>query len=163
MLTNKWIMGKDDFSDALKVRSDVFEKELKMTDEPEEDENDALSLHLVLYDDGIPAAAGRVYHDGKYFRIGRCSVLKEKRGMGLGDMLVKLLLLKAFTYNPSEVVISSRLIQAPFYERYGFKKTGEQYTEAGEPHIKMSVNKETLRFPSKCGEAKKYDDLFEER
>lgn len=163
MITNKWIKGRDDISDALKVRSDVFEKELGMTDEPEKDENDELSLHLVLYDDCIPAAAGRVYHDGKTFRIGRCAVLKEKRGIGLGDMLVKLLLLKAFTYNPSEVVISSRSVQAPFYEKYGFVRLGEEYPEAGEPHIRMSVNKKTLRFPSKCGSVKKYEDLFEEK
>lgn len=163
MITNKWITGRDDISDALKIRSEVFERELEMTDEPEEDENDELSLHLVLYDDGLPAATGRVYHDGKTFRIGRCAVLKEKRGIGMGDMLVKLLLLKAFAYNPSEVVISSRLVQAPFYERYGFERTGGQYPEAGEPHVKMSVNKETLRFPSACGSVKKYEDLFEER
>lgn len=163
MITNKWIKGRDDIYDALKIRSDVFEKELKMTGEPERDENDELSLHLVLYDGDIPVATGRVYHDGKTFRIGRCAVLKEKRGIGLGDMLVKLLLLKAFSYNPSEVVISSRLVKAPFYEKYGFVKTGEEYSEAGEPHIKMTVNKETLRFPSKCGSDKKYEDLFEER
>ena len=163
MITNKWINGSDDISDALKIRSEVFEKELKMTVEPEEDENDELSLHLVLYDEAEPCATGRIYHDGKTFRIGRCAVLKEKRGMGMGDMLVKLLLLKTFTYNPSEIVISSRLVQAPFYEKYGFVKTGEVYEEAGEPHIKMSVNKETLRFPSKCGSVKKFEDLFEER
>lgn len=163
MITNKWINGRDDISDALKIRSDVFEKELEMTDEPEEDENDELSLHLVLYDDGDPVATGRIYHDGKTFRIGRCAVLKEKRGAGFGDMLIKLLLLKAFTYNPSEIIISSRLVQAPFYEKYGFVKFGEEYMEAAEPHIKMSVNKETLCFPSKCGSDKKFEDLFEER
>lgn len=163
MITNKWIKGRDDISDALKIRNDVFVEELNMTDEPEEDENDELSLHLVLYDDGLPIATGRVYHDGKTFRIGRCAVLKEKRGIGVGDMLVKLLLLKAFEYNPSQVIISSRAVQSPFYEKYGFKKFGEQYMEAGEPHIKMGVDKNTLIFPSKCGSNKRYDDLFEEK
>lgn len=151
MITNKWIGGTEDITEPLCLREEVFVGELNMDEEPERDENDSLAMHLVLYDDGIPVAAGRLYHDGKTFRIGRCCVKKGFRGQGFGDMLVKLLLLKAFSYNPSEVVISARQVMQGFYEKYGFVPFGDSYIEAKEPHIAMRVNKDTLTYPSKCG------------
>lgn len=150
MITNKWIGGSDDISEPLALREEIFVDELGMDEEPERDENDPLSMHLVLYDDGAPVATGRLYHDGKTFRIGRCCVKKEARGQGFGDMLVKLLLMKAFSFNPSEVVISARQVMQDFYARYGFAPFGDTYIEAKEPHIAMRVNKDTLVFPSKC-------------
>jgi predicted GNAT family N-acyltransferase len=71
MITNKWILGNGDYSDALKLRHAVFVEEQGVTAEPDPDEMDPLAVHLVIYDADEPVAAGRVYHDGKAFRIGR--------------------------------------------------------------------------------------------
>lgn len=162
MITNEWILGNGDLSVPLSIRHKVFIEEHKMDAEPDADEMDALAMHLVLYDDGNPIASGRLYHDGKAFRIGRCCVLGEYRGQGVGDLLVKLLLLKAFGFNPSEVRINAREPVAAFYERYGFAKTGAPFPEAGQAHIPMAVTKDTLAFPSKCGKTKGFYDLFTE-
>lgn len=161
MVTNRWIVGSEDLTEPLRLREAVFTEE-QHAEAPDEDENDRLALHLVLYDDGQPVATGRLYHDGRSFRIGRCCVEREQRGQGFGDLLVKLLLLKAFEYGPSQVRIHAQTQAAPFYERYGFVREPETFDEAGIEHVAMYVDKDSLKIPSKCGETRGFGDFFEE-
>lgn len=160
MITNEWIVGSGDLSVPLALRDEVFTDEQK-AQAPDADAYDPQALHLVLHDDGRPVATGRIYHDGRSFCLGRCCVVADERGQGIGDLLVKLLLLKAFEYNPSQVRIHAQVQAAPFYERYGFAPEGEPFDEAGIAHIAMQVNRDTLRIPSKCGKAKGFEDFFE--
>ena len=163
MVTNKWIFGTEDFSDAMAVRREVFCKEQGVAECNEEDSYDPLSLHLIIYDGEKPIATGRVYHNGKVWRIGRCCVLKEERKQGIGDLLMKMLLLKVFEYNPSEVTISAQEYAQAFYERYGFERTGDVFLEEGLPHVPMRISKETMRIPTGCGKTKTFYDFFEEK
>ena len=160
MLTNEWIAGSADLTVPLKLRDEVFTKEQGATAE-DHDQLDAQALHLVLYDDDVPIATGRIYHDGHTFCIGRCCVKKEERGTGIGDLLIKLLLLKTFEYNPSQIRIHAQTQAQDFYRRYGFTADGEPFLEAGIPHIEMYVDKEKLLIPSQCGKVRHFEDFFE--
>lgn len=160
--TNKWIVGRTDgVDDVFAIRREVFMDEQHVPEEIEVDELEDESLHLLLYDDGEPVACGRIWFDGKMFRIGRCAVRKDARGQGIGDLLVRLLLFKVFQYRPSKVGIHAQSTAKDFYSRYGFAVTGESFDEAGIEHVPMEITKETLVFPSPCGD-KHYSDLFEE-
>jgi predicted GNAT family N-acyltransferase len=163
LITNKWILGNGNYSDALDIRHKVFIEEHRMDAEPDPDEMDPTAMHLVVYDGDKPVASGRVYHDGKTFRIGRCCVVKEARGMGVGDLLMKLLILKAFEFSPSEVRLGSRAVTEDFYKRYGFVRDGEPYMEVGEEHVPMKITKETMVFPSHCGKERRFEDFFTEK
>lgn len=161
MLTNKWIGGNGDLTDAFALRRVVFVEEQNVDEAHEFDELDGQSMHVVLYDDGKPIATGRVWHDGKTWRIGRCCVIKEERGGGIGDLLIKLLILKAFEFNPTEVRIHAQVYAEGFYKRYGFERVSEEYEEEGIPHVTMRMTKETMVFPTDCGNDKHYEDFFE--
>lgn len=160
MITNEWIVGSGDISVPLTLRQQVFTEEQHAQDS-DRDDYDPQALHLVLYNDERPVAAGRLYHDGRSFRLGRCCVEKGSRGQGFGDLLVKLLLLKAFEYSPSQVRIHAQTQAAPFYRRYGFEAEGEPFAEAGIEHVAMRVDRDSLKIPSKCGEVRRFDDFFE--
>lgn len=160
MITNEWITGGSDLSVPLALRDKTFTQEQQAQD-ADPDVYDQQALHLVLFDDGRPVATGRIYHDGRSFRIGRCCVEKDSRGQGIGDLLVKLLLLKVFEYNPTQVRIHAQTQAAPFYERYGFVVEGAPFDEAGIRHVAMHVDKDTLRIPSKCGKSRSFTDFFE--
>lgn len=163
MITNEWILGSGDLSVPRAIRRKVFIEEQQVDEKEEMDALDSQSMHLVIYDDRQPIATGRIWHDGQTFRIGRCCVLAKMRGQGIGDLLVKLLLLKSFEFSPSEVRVDAQTHVQGFYERYGFQKAGNKFIKAGIPHISMSICKETLVFPSKCGHEKRFDDFFEEK
>ncbi len=163
MIKNKWLLGNADITEALALRREVFSEEQGFDAKLDHDEADDLAMHLIIYDGKTPVATGRVYHDGKTFRVGRCCVKKSARGQGVGDLLIKLLLLKVFEFGPSVVKISAQEHAVGFYEKYGFYVDGEGYLEEGEPHLPMSITKETLVFPTKCGKAKHFSDFFDEK
>ncbi len=64
--TARFIHGTEDLSDAYAVRIEVFCDEQGYRLEQELDELDRRpdTWHLVLYDGGYPAAAGRLYPKG---------------------------------------------------------------------------------------------------
>ena len=39
----------------------------------------------------------------------------------------------------------------PLYRKFGFKEHGEEFMEAGIPHMAMTLKKEDVVYPSECG------------
>lgn len=163
MITNQWICGNGDLKDVLAVRENVFVSEQGFASEDEFDLLDEQAMHVVIYDGERPIGTGRLYHDGKTFRIGRICVVKEERGQGVGDLLMRLLLVKAFEFEPSQVRIDAQERVRKFYENFGFERDGEAMDEAGIPHIPMRVTKESLVLKSGCGKELRYKDLFPQK
>lgn len=150
MITNKWVLGKADFDEIYEIRKQVFMIEQNCPVDEEFDEQDHYALHLVLYLDGKPVGTGRIYHDGQTLRVGRIAVLKEYRGQKLGDMLIRLLLYRAFQSESNEIVIHAQSYISRVYLKFGFKPEGEEFMEAGIPHITMRLKREDFVLPSDC-------------
>jgi predicted GNAT family N-acyltransferase len=156
MITNEWISGTQDPKIAYEIRRKVFVEEQGCDPKRDVDCFDAQAVHLIVYVEESPAATGRIYHDGSHFRIGRLCVLKEYRGQGIGDLALRLLLFKAFTW-ANEVYIGAQKYAENFYTKFGFQKYGEEYLDENIPHIHMKLKKEDCVFPSKCGEVHKIE------
>lgn len=154
MITSKWSMGSENMQDAKLIRTEVFINEQHIPPQAEFDALDERALHLVLYDDGTPAATGRLYYSQGY-RIGRIAVRKHLRGKHFGDLLVRMLLVRAFNDGADSVTVSAQTRVVPFYERYGLACKGEPYTEDGIEHILMEVTPQSLKIESKCGSCTK--------
>lgn len=154
MITSKWIMGAQGLQDAYDIRTRVFIDEQGIDSSEEFDDLDDRAFHLIIYDDGVPAATGRLFFHGTY-HIGRIAVVKEKRGLHLGDLTVRMLLVKAFNDGADYVTISAQTHAVPFYERFGFVSYGDIYDEAGIPHVAMKVTREGLILESNCKKCSK--------
>ena len=150
MITSAFIPGTEDISEPFAIRKEVFVKEQNISEDEEFDEFDAQALHLIVYVDEQPAATGRIWHDGKAFHIGRFAVLKRFRGQKIGDLALRLLLYKTFSSGAQVVEISAQTYIVPLYKKFGFKEYGEEYIEAGIPHIAMKVGKDEVVYPSAC-------------
>lgn len=150
MITNEWIPGNRDISEI---------EALYSAGGCEADAYDAYAVHLILRDGGSGVAVGRVYHDGSSFRIGKYYVREDIRGMGYGDLLIKLLVLKAFEFAGSQVRLAARPADVPFFERYGFTAADNPSGDAAD----MEITKESMVFPAKCGAEKHFEDFFEEK
>lgn len=150
MITSAFISGTEDLTEPIAIRKEVFVKEQQIPEAEEFDEFDAAALHLIIYVDEQRAATGRIWHDGKDFRIGRLAVLKLFRGQQIGDLALRLLLYKAFNSGAAEIFISAQTYIMPLYKKFGFKEYGEEYNEAGIPHMAMKVNKDEVVYPSAC-------------
>ncbi len=149
MITNEWIPGNRDISEIEKLYAEAGLVS---------DEYDAYAMHLILRGNGAGVAVGRLYHDGAAFHIDKYYVREDSRGAGMGDLLIKLLILKAFEFSGSTVRLSARADDEAFFSRYGFIKA-----DGGGGSVEMRITKESMVFPSKCGNEKHFSDFFEEK
>jgi predicted GNAT family N-acyltransferase len=124
--------------DACAVRFPVFVAEQRVPADIELDEMDPLSLHVVAYDaPGAPLATGRLLPDA---HIGRMAVHARARGHGLGSRVLLALIEHARAAGHREVILHAQTHAIGFYRRHGFVAEGEEFMDAGIPHVVMRLH-----------------------
>ncbi len=120
------------------IRRTVFIDEQGVPAELEWDDDDASAVHLLAVDSGdMPIGCARVLPDG---HIGRMAVLQSWRGKGVGRALLQRALEAARAQGHSIVRLSAQIHAAGFYVRHGFVAEGDEYLEAGIPHLAMRIS-----------------------
>lgn len=123
--------------DAMVIREAVFIIEQHVPAELERDAFDAVCLHAVAYGDNkTPVGTGRLLPDG---HIGRMAVSQSVRGQGVGGALLTTLIDAAKARGDVAVILNAQTHAAPFYQRYGFVVEGDEFMEAGIPHMTMRL------------------------
>ena len=113
MIQGKWFAPGTEPVDALTVRQQVFQRG--------GDTLDDLSWNVLVLQDDVPAAAGRIWWENGAYRLGDIGVLPSHRGRRLGDLALRLLLFKAQSHFAREVRLSSPPEAADFFARLGFR------------------------------------------
>lgn len=142
-----------DMADLRAVRHTVFVIEQAVPEDEEWDEHDARSHHVIARD-----SAGHAIGTGRLTSlrtIGRMAVLREWRGRGVGEVLLRALLERARELHLSEVELHAQVHAIPFYERAGFTAFGDEYDECGIRHrsMRMQLDAPAGREPMPAGEA----------
>jgi hypothetical protein len=120
------------------VRRAVFIDEQGVPEALEWDEHDAVSAHwLATSDDGTPIGCARLLPDG---HIGRMAVLPAWRGSGVGRALLAAVMNAAKTRGHTTLRLSAQTHAAAFYAQAGFAVVGDEYEEAGIPHVAMQMS-----------------------
>ena len=116
----------EDTSAAMAIREQVFSRELGREHEGRPDESDQMAVYaLVMNEADEPAGSGRLYIDGdSHFAIDRVCVLKEQRGQGLGDLIMRMLLYRAQELSCDSVYVESPVELTGFFARYGLTPQG---------------------------------------
>lgn len=126
---------EDLFYEAQHIREEVFIKEQKVPAHLEFDAVDAVSLHVVVFDEHDDAVGtGRLMPN---MHIGRVAVLPSHRGLGIGVRIVEQLLDAAEKRDDGSVVLHAQTHAQAFYEKFGFVAEGSDFLEVGIPHIVM--------------------------
>lgn len=122
--------------EARLIRTEVFVEEQGFREEF--DSKDKECIHLVLFEDNIPAATGRIYRDsGKTYIAGRIAVRKSHRGKNLGSEVMRLLEEKARELGAEVLAVSAQCRAKGFYEKMGYTESGEIYLDEYCEHIHM--------------------------
>ncbi|MDQ8031654.1 GNAT family N-acetyltransferase [Bordetella genomosp. 1] len=122
--------------DASTVRFEVFVQEQAVPPEIELDDDDAVSVHAVAYD-----AANRVLGTGRLLpdgHIGRMAVRKLARGTGVGGQILDALIQQGHGDGHRMLVLHAQSHAKGFYEAHGFQAEGDEFVEAGIPHVVMT-------------------------
>ncbi|MCY1436205.1 Acetyltransferase [compost metagenome] len=123
-----------DNSEIRRIREAVFIAEQSVPPELEWDADDLNAVHFLAYEGDFPIGTARLLPDGQ---IGRVSVLKDWRGLKVGDKLMQAVISEAEQRDLKQQMLSAQVQATAFYERLGFKVQSEEFLEAGIPHVDM--------------------------
>jgi len=151
MIRGVYLTSKDDLKDVIALRREVFVDEQGYSPESEPDAGDEMAMYALVFDDGAPVATGRLYVGDDRLTIGRVCVKRDRRGKGVGDFVMRMLLSRARELNAGSVSLSAQIGRVGFYERYGFEPYGEVVFDEGRPHQLMRVAGDGINLEGACG------------
>ena len=129
---------EDARDDAFAVRHEVFVGEQGVDEELEYDEHDERATHFVAYDGGEPVGAARLrkYEDG-VGKVERVSVRESRREDGIGRAIMDVVEDRARAEGYETLKLHSQTHAADFYRKLAYEQYGEEFEEAGIPHVEM--------------------------
>jgi predicted GNAT family N-acyltransferase len=116
------------------IRNAVFIDEQHIDPELEFDGLDESAIHALVAVDNKYVGTGRMLDDG---HIGRIAILKDYRGRGLGARVVLALVAEAAHRGYPRVYLGAQTHAIDFYTGLGFTPFGEEFMDAGIPHLSM--------------------------
>lgn len=124
---------------AFKIREQVFIREQGVPEDLEKDSSDRDAVHYILFDEEKPIATARRRKTTNGIKLERFAVLSEYRNHGIGSKVLHFVL-EDLKNEDTTIYLNSQEKAVPFYERYGFVKSGEPFMEAGIRHFLMYYN-----------------------
>ena len=121
---------------AKHVRHADFINEQNIAEEDEWDEYDENALHLIASLDGNPIGTARLTSDGI---VGRMAVLDSFRNQGTGSAMMAQIIKTAKKSRMKSLKLHAQRPAEAFYTKHGFIAEGEEFMEAGIPHITMQL------------------------
>jgi predicted GNAT family N-acyltransferase len=120
------------------LRTRVFVEEQGVPPEIEQDAADDDAVHVLSRDDaGAVVATGRLLVRGSTAGIGRMAADASVRGQGHGAAVLEELHRQAVLRGVTAIELHAQVSARGFYERAGYTAVGEEYEEAGIPHVTM--------------------------
>ncbi|AIC21013.1 GNAT family N-acetyltransferase [Pseudomonas chlororaphis] len=123
-----------DNAEIRRIREAVFIVEQSVPPELEWDADDDSAAHFLALEGDFPIGTARLLPDGQ---VGRVSVLKDWRGLKVGDALMQAVIGEAEKRGLKQLMLSAQVQATAFYERLGFSIVSEEFLEAGIPHVDM--------------------------
>jgi predicted GNAT family N-acyltransferase len=126
---------RESSAELTRIRTTVFVAEQKVPADLEMDGRDGGCVHALAQSaTGAAIGTGRLMPDG---RIGRMAVLRDWRGRGVGAAILEALMAEAKRRGLRETYLHAQSHAKAFYARHGYVVEGDEYLEAGIPHIGM--------------------------
>jgi predicted GNAT family N-acyltransferase len=127
-----------DWPEVAALRRRVFVEEQGVPAEIEQDAADATAVHALSRDlAGRVVATGRLLVGEGTATIGRMAADQEVRGRGHGAAVLAELHHQAVARGIRQIELHAQVTARGFYERAGYTAVGEEYLEAGIPHVTM--------------------------
>lgn len=139
------VKGPGDLAAALAIREVVFIEEAAISPDIERDDQDETAYHVLALQNGHTIGTGRLVATqepppqaaGTWGRIGRMAVLVKYRKGGVGRAILQALEARARLQQLSGIVLHAQVHAKGFYDRVGYAAFGEEFEEAGLPHVRM--------------------------
>ncbi|MEM6902127.1 MAG: GNAT family N-acetyltransferase [Pseudomonadota bacterium] len=129
-----------DIAACFDIRRTVFIQEQGVSEEEEMDGLDDRCVQVLARVDGLPVGTARINYLPGYAKFQRVCVLKEARGTGLGAEIMRFMIAHEYSRGEvSSVRLDAQTQALDFYRRLGFVEEGEEFLDAGIPHLHMRL------------------------
>lgn len=127
--------SQEELETVFSIRRTVFVDEQNCPPELEW-EHEEESVHFLARCNDEPCGAARWRRTANGYKLERFAVLSSHRGKRVGEALVNAVL-GDLPEGAGPVYLHAQVQALPFYEKLGFEKSGDEFTEAGIQHYKM--------------------------
>lgn len=121
---------------ASEIRRIVFIEEQAVPREEEWDGRDGDCIHFLAWQDKRAIGTARLLPDG---HIGRVAVLRDARGLGVGQQLMQAAIEVARQQGHAHVELAAQTHALAFYASLGFEAFGDEFLDAEIPHRNMRL------------------------
>lgn len=135
-------LGKTAKEIVFKIRSKVFVDEQNVPADKEYDQFEDDSFHFLASSNGKPVGAARWRFTTEGIKLERFAVLSEARGKGVGQALLTAVLRDIMVHPDAQgkmKYLNAQILAVPLYEKFGFKKVGDQFDECNIQHYRMEL------------------------
>lgn len=136
------VLTQEQLDTIFSIREKVFVIEQEVDPAEEYDEFEQTSTHFMALLDGVPAGTARWRFTEKGIKLERFAVLKEMRGKGIGQALVRAVL-DDIANQPNvkgkKLYMHAQLDAMPLYAKFGFEQVGDLFEECSILHYKMEL------------------------
>ena len=130
-------------ADLIKIRTAVFMQEQQVSAADEWDGLDEQAVHfLVLSASNEAIGCARLLQEttdeNNLYHIGRVAILESFRNQGIGHQLMRFIIAYCKKAAPENTIyLHAQTERRRFYETLGFIAEGDEFIDAGIPHISM--------------------------
>jgi predicted GNAT family N-acyltransferase len=128
---------------ALAIRKLVFVREQGVPQEIEMDHDDGSAIHFLVFEGNKALGTARIVMRQGSAKIGRMAVLKNYRRKGIGTKLLRRIILTARRRGAQNIYLHAQVPVIGFYEAKAFRCVGPVFEEAGIPHRKMVLTRQS--------------------
>ncbi len=121
MFASEWRLGSATAEDALRLRREVFVKELGLEENLAFDKWDEYAAHLIIREENEPMAAARLYAVEEGVRMDMVCVRREYRKKRYGDLCIRLLMDKAVQMCAPQLYTNVPVSHIGYFVAFGFQ------------------------------------------
>jgi len=127
-------LSADDLHSILHLRCLVFVVGQQITEVPEIDGRDPECAHILARDGGELVGTARMFVDQEPVSVGRVAVARDRQRDGIGTAVMEAIQ-EWLDGRPAELHAQAYL--EDWYDSLGWQRVGDEFMEAGIPHVLM--------------------------
>lgn len=130
--------GSKEYKQMVQLRNEILRKPLGLSFKPEELEREKEDILIGAFDDDkILGCCLLTKHDSNTLKVRQMAVQDNLQGKGIGASIMSFAEDLARDKGYRKLVMHARDSAIGFYEKFGFKVKGDQFTEVTIPHHVM--------------------------
>lgn len=130
--------GTYEYMQMVNLRDEILRRPLRLTFSKEELDNEKNDILIAAFDDHKMLGCCLLSEvDKATVRLRQMAVLNKLQRMGIGASLMYFAENLARDRGYKQLIMHAREVATGFYERFGYKITGDQFIEVNIPHYLM--------------------------